>query len=100
MFEDFRMEKAPFETMPLGCGKQATHHAPAQNHPLSLPHHPPCQPTPLLGGARVLDGACQSEIPTKLAVSVSPVSISDEERSWQSRQFDNWIIAVVFISVS
>lgn len=81
MFENFRMEKAPSETMPLRYMKQAIYLTPAQNLSL-LPSTPHClSADPWPGAACVLDGVDQSEIPTKLAVSVSPVSISDEEGS-------------------
>lgn len=95
------MEKAPSETMPLRYMRQAIHLTPAQNlsPPPSTPHCLSADPWP--GTARVLDGVDQSEIPAELAVSGSPVSISDGGGILVDQTgLEKWVTAVALISVS
>lgn len=81
MLESFSMQKAPSEAMPLSYWMEANLLTPAHSLP-PLPSTPPSlSDDPGSEGTCVLDGIDQRETPTKLAVSVSPVSISDKERS-------------------
>lgn len=75
------MEKAPSESMPLSYWTEAIHLTPAHSLP-PLPSIPPSLSSdPGSGGTCVLDGIDQREAPTKLAVSISPVSVSDKDGS-------------------
>lgn len=73
------MENAPSEAMPLSYWMEAIHLTPAHNLP-PLPSTPSSlSADPGSGVTCVLDGIDQRETPTKLAGSISSVSISDKE---------------------